>query len=137
MLNHKEVLEALLAGKVLRDIVDKDIIIFMGADGKLYSEIGKPLSALYLPLWELAPETIEINGIDITKPESKELSYNTIYYMPKPDYADLYHSSCWANHKIDKLRLERGLIHLTKENAIAHAKAIISFTGILNEEEET
>ena len=28
MLNHKEVLEALLAGKVLSDVADKDIIVF-------------------------------------------------------------------------------------------------------------
>lgn len=135
MLNHKEVLEALLAGKVLRDIHDNDVLVFMGTDSVLYDEEGTKYDNLPLHDWELIPETININGIDVPKPESKELICNTLYYIPKPEYKALYTSSCWNNHRIDKLRLERGLIHLTKENAIAHAKAIISLTGSLDEEE--
>lgn len=129
MLNHKEVLEALLAGKVLRDIVDKDIIIFMGADGKLYSEIGKPLSALYLPLWELAPETIEINGIEVPKPETTAPPYGTTAYIPLLYGSTEVHIIDWNNSRLHHEALTKGLIHLSKENAIAHAKALLSFTS--------
>ena len=135
MLNHKEVLEALLAGKVLRDVVDKDIIVFKGTNGRLYDDEGEPLEELYLNGWELIPETININGIEVPMPERKELICNTLYYIPNPDHLDLYAFCFWCNNMSDKLRLERGLIHLTKENAIAHAKAIISLTGSLDEEE--
>ena len=135
MLNNKEVLEALLEGKVLRDVNESSLLVYMGTDGTLYDEEGTRYCNLPLQDWELIPETININGIEVPMPERKELICNTLYYIPNPDHLDLYAFCFWCNNMSDKLRLERGLIHLTKENAIAHAKAIISLTGSLDEEE--
>lgn len=130
MLNHNEVLEALLAGKVLRDVVGKDIIVFKGTNDILYNEDGKPLEELYLNGWELAPETIEINGIEVPKPETTAPSCGTRFYIPVlHDVTELYAKLFWNNSKLLHEFLAKGLIHLSKDNAIAHAKALLSFTS--------
>ena len=129
MLNHREVLEALLAGKVLRDVVDKDIIVFKGTNGRLYDDEGEPLEELYLNGWELAPETIEINGIEVPKPETTAPPYGTTAYMPLLHGTTEVHIIDWNNSKLHHEALTKGLIHLSKDNAIAHAKALLSFTS--------
>lgn len=138
MLNHREVLEALLAGKVLRDVADKDIIVFMGADGKLYGAEGKlyggikeeivPIEELYLNGWELAPETIKIKGIEVPKPETNKPKQGARVYIPSLQDTTYFHHIYWDNSAFHYDLLTKGLIHLSKENAIAHAKALLSFT---------
>ena len=129
MLDHREVLEALLAGKVLRDVVGKDIIVFKGAKDILYNEDGKPLEELYLNEWELAPETIEINGIEIPKAETKAPSCGTRFYIPVLHDVTEFYALDWNNSKLHHEFLAKGLIHLSKDNAIAHARALLSFTS--------
>lgn len=38
------------------------------------------------------------------------------------------HTSTWDGTKFDQRMLSRGVIHLTKEAAIKHAEALLSFT---------
>lgn len=49
--------------------------------------------------------------------------------MPDPTIDRLCFWSEWDNVKLDEQRLERGVVHLTEENAIAHAKALIKLSG--------
>ena len=86
MLNHKEILEALLAGKVLRDTQDNSVLLYMGTDSTLYDDEGTRYELMPLFDWEISLETININDIEVPKPESKELTCNTIYYMPRPEH---------------------------------------------------
>ena len=129
MLDHIEILEALLAGKVLRDVVDKDIIVFKGTNGTLYNEEGAPLEELYLNGWELAPETIEINGIEVPKPETTAPPSGTIAYIPAIYGISEFHTVEWNNSYLLQEALAKGLIHLSKDNAIAHTRALLSFTS--------
>lgn len=129
MLNHREVLEALLAGKVLRDVVDIDIIVFKGTDGKLYNEEEAPITELYLEGWELSPEVIEINGIEVPKGETVVPAGGTTLFTPAIHDHIYYYKIVWNDSQLHHDLLSKGLLHLTKEAALTHAKALLSFTS--------
>jgi hypothetical protein len=129
MLNHREVLEALLAGKVLRDVVDIDIIVFKGTDGKLYNEEEAPITELYLEGWELSPEVIEINGIEVPKGETVVPASGSRLFLPVIHDPTYFQCIDWNGSSLHHDFLSKGLLHLTKEDAIAHAKALLSFTS--------
>ena len=76
------------------------------------------------------PRTININGHEVPEPvrDSSEMGEEAYYYMPS-----LYHLSgfvpvVWYSDCADLERLHRGLVHLTKEAAQAHAEALLSIT---------
>jgi hypothetical protein len=76
-------------------------------------------------LYTLAPRTHKVNGFDVPVPESKELKSREQYYTACPTntcYLDLH---AWDCDMLDRRYLKRGLVHLTKEAAIANAKAMI------------
>lgn len=69
------------------------------------------------------PKTIMVNGFKVPAPETKKILPRT-YYAPAPDEASYWrshhYSTVWA-----QLCFERGLLHTTKEAAVAHAKAML------------
>lgn len=75
------------------------------------------------------PKTITIGDVSFPKPVSKALEENQKYFIPDFTVTRLYYTSQWCNTDLDNLRLKRGLIHLSQENAIAHAKALIKLSG--------
>lgn len=74
-------------------------------------------------------EMIAISGVRFPKPEATKLDKDTKYYYPKPTYIDLYDIAHWSDNWLDKFRLSANMVHLTEENAIAHAKALIRISG--------
>jgi len=81
--------------------------------------------------FRIKPEVILINGIEVPKPCSNALAPETIYYIPyleakQVDYR--WTSISWDNDSYDLHMLKLGLVHLTKEAAIKHAEALLSFT---------
>lgn len=74
-------------------------------------------------------EYININGRKVPKPMDKSLSdENRIYYTPSLTLAALCEWCEWTGDIHDQRCLKRGIVHLTKEAAIIHAKALLSFT---------
>ncbi len=73
--------------------------------------------------FELAPRTHDVNGFTVPAPEVKKPDGG--YFYPKLEDDEYYWDADWDSHELDELRLERGLIHLTKEAAIANAKAML------------
>lgn len=75
------------------------------------------------------PKIILINGIEVPAPEQQALDIGTLYYTPSmwSDYQ--YRRWLWTNDGEDKRSLSRGLVHLTKEAAEQHTKALLSFTS--------
>jgi hypothetical protein len=74
------------------------------------------------------PRTIIINGYEVPEPVREPLQDWQEYYMPSITFeagADCY---TWRGDKYDNNWLEKGIIHLTKEAAETHAKALLSFT---------
>jgi hypothetical protein len=73
------------------------------------------------------PKTITINGIEVPEPLRNELKLGDRYFMPNLDFAGVT-DGVWDNVDNDYERLKSGIVHLTKEAAIKHAEALISFT---------
>lgn len=71
----------------------------------------------------IKPKTRTINGIVVPEPYFGPMETSQEYYMADCDGDRDYRHSVWANDEWDKLRLKRGLIHLSRENAEAWAKA--------------
>lgn len=80
--------------------------------------------------YQRKPQVININGYEVPIAEKKPLLYQTRYYYPVIENTEMFSGSLWTDDPIDIYRLENGLVHLTKENAILHTKALLSFTNL-------
>lgn len=78
----------------------------------------------------IKPETITINGHEVPAPEREPLEKGQEYCSPDFKYPGecLYDQLDWTGDGLDVARLKAGVIHLTKEAAISHAEALLSFT---------
>jgi len=74
------------------------------------------------------PKTININGHEVPEPMREKPEIESRYWFVDPVLDDFTHDYYWADDETDNLLLSRGLCHTTKEAAIAHAKALFSFT---------
>lgn len=75
------------------------------------------------------PRTININGVEVPEPEKEFLEEGKKYWLAIPTDLDLARKIIWKGDKYDLLWLERGFIHRTKEDAVAHAEALIEASG--------
>ena len=74
--------------------------------------------------WYYPPKTYTINGIELEDNRVKRHATLGDYYMSSTEHRSMYKNvNCPAGHVID-----RGLVHTTKESAIAHAKAMMGET---------
>lgn len=71
------------------------------------------------------PETRIINGFEVPVPETKALKDGSRYYAASIDNEYFYESYTWYGDSFDFRMLERGLVFLNKDNAIANAKAML------------
>lgn len=78
--------------------------------------------------FRIKPETININGHEVPAPVWEPLVDGERFFMPNLRFDSPVVEYRWAGGAYDIQVLERGLIHLTKDAAIAHAEALLSFT---------
>jgi hypothetical protein len=126
MLNHREVLEALLAGETLVDIHDSSVTLRFDGDSVVdqYSIYKESISLLD---WKVKPRTININGYKVPEPIRIRPRKDELCYIPylsdskvqEFNFADSITSSRWFN---------QGLLHKTREAAELHLEALLSFT---------
>ena len=87
------------------------------------------LSATVRGEWDyefrLKPRTIKVNGREIVAGETAAPELRSTYWSPWFSKDELVCVVRWSDDGVDKNFLKRGLVHLTKENAIAHAKAML------------
>lgn len=74
-------------------------------------------------------ETITVGDVPFPKPYQGEMKYDQVYYYAVMDFNSLFDRNVWENDTADLSLMKKGLVHLTKENAIAHAKALIKLSG--------
>lgn len=79
--------------------------------------------------WRVKPKTITIGTMEVPAPATMPLKYGTPYWIPLLFRRELYTKTLWTDNKWDELAIKHGMIHLSKENAIAHAKALILVSG--------
>ena len=125
-MNHREVLEALLAGETLVDMLDENITLRLDG-GIIINESLREKGNIILRNWKIKPKTININGFEVPEPVREPLSIGDEYFTPTV----LGDKACqinWRNDGNCMKRLKNGLVHLTKEAATLHSKALLSFT---------
>jgi len=131
MLNHREVLEALLAGETLVDIHDSSVTLRFDGDtlvatGGYYQPTGCVVDVC-LPNWKIKPRTININGYEVPEPLSN-LVITERYYLPYLPDGNIYEFT--FDNSINSNRwITLGLVHKTREAAELHLKALLSFTA--------
>ena len=74
------------------------------------------------------PKTIRIGEYDVPEPVREPLEDDKEYWGVDPMAEELAWKYKWNNALFCNLMLRRGLIHLTKEAAVIHAKALLSLT---------
>lgn len=75
--------------------------------------------------YRIKPRTIKVNGFDVPKPESEAPLYRSKYFIPVTNSYEFCKVGTWSGCEYDSLLFARGLIHLSDDNAIAHAKAML------------
>lgn len=135
-LTARELFEALLKGET---IIEKESDNIFKTEWRLEGEHILSTARtgngrlLDIPLTNLMikPRTININGFEVPEPCRKPLNKGTVYYYFEPFIPkDNVDSLLWVDDDIDRKLLGLGIIHLTKENAIQHIKALLSFTEV-------
>ena len=99
------------------------------SSGAMNCNLGLTFAILTSTLMIIKPKTININGYEVPEPVRTRLNDGDTYYIPDVLSYDFYISDWWSNTDQDLKFLNLGLIHLTKEAAIQHAKALLSFTA--------
>ena len=104
---------------------------FRGAD----TELPQPWKKLIgHPLWSdgteyrRKPRTIRIGNYDVPEPLRVAPAEHTTYYIPLITNDTYYDINNFDGAKWDLVMLRQGMMHLTREAAELHAKALISLT---------
>ena len=79
-------------------------------------------------MWSDPPKTIRIGEYDVPEPVREPLEKDTEYWIASFLLTELADNFKWDSDKFDNLVLKNGLIHLTKEAAVIHTKALMSLT---------
>lgn len=128
LLTPPEVVQVMLDGK---KVEIRGVIASQNNKWKPLNEheihIGVLTNGLFM--FRLAQEIITVGDVSFPKPESVAPTHGTMYYIPDLNSFGTYGSHIWDGWEFDHQMLKTGLVHLTKENAIAHAKALIKLSG--------
>ncbi|RYY79959.1 MAG: hypothetical protein EOO69_04655 [Moraxellaceae bacterium] len=79
--------------------------------------------------FRIAPKMIKIGNVEIEAPETEAPPASGRYYIPNLADIRLYREVYWHNTNYNQANLKYGVIHLSPENAEAHAKALILASG--------
>jgi len=79
--------------------------------------------------YRIKPRTIRIGEIDVPEPVRVALNVGETYYIVQVSAETISMEFTWASDSVDNRLLSRGLIHLTREAAELHAKALILVSG--------
>jgi len=115
-----KILRAIADGKQMRMRVGSITVNVTGDEALKYMLEGQDIS--------IKPETININGHEVPAPVREPLELGKMYLFVHFWDDAVVSEVTWSDDRVDRHRLKWGLIHSTKEAAIAHAEALLSFT---------
>ena len=124
---HAEVLRAIADGVPLSEFEltchpnEKDVWDNMGNGTKWGSWIHNPEEWLV----RRKQRTHVVNGFTVPAPMDKEPAIGDSYFTMSPYVSEYYSENLWSGFQCEKLWLKRGIVHATKEAAIANAKAML------------
>lgn len=79
--------------------------------------------------FRMTSEMVAVGGVSFPKPELKPLEDGDKYWVADPMAINHAILGLWTDSELDKLALSKGLLHKSRESAIAHAKALIELSG--------
>ena len=131
-MNHKEMMQALIAGETL--IVNgegtNNYKIHLCPQTQAISDSNNNIiSWLPGPLYEVSvvSRTININGFEVPEPLRIKPKKDTYYFKPALNNPQSPIRYRWRDDSQDHYNLNAGLVHLTKEAAVLHGIALLSF----------
>lgn len=99
-------------------------------EGRFTGDVGD--SQDIIGMW---PKTRTVNGFEVPAPEAEVLNVGSLYFIACTRHMGFYDTHKWFDEKIDKRYMERGLVFLTKDDAIANAKAMLGINPYKESEE--
>jgi hypothetical protein len=126
MLNHREVLEALLAGETLVDVADSGITIRFNGTNILDQE-SEEQETICLFDWKIKPRTITINGYEVPEPMRVKPSLGDKFYITFLTNNTI-ESYFFSDSSTENRWFKLGFLHQTREAAELHLEALLSFT---------
>lgn len=80
--------------------------------------------------FRLKTKTLSINGLDVPEPMREKPEIGTKYWYIETSSDALCDWTTWQDDESDNRHLRLGDCHLTRDNCIAHAKALFSFSEL-------
>ena len=120
------VLHAIADGKVIQRYFGNEVVWPTVSSTRLLESIaagkaGDPAE------YRVKPSTIVVNGIEVPEPQRVAPADGTAYWLANVTSIEFdQFELCWDGVESEMTWLQRGLVHLSKENAIAHAKAMVA-----------
>lgn len=98
------------------------------ANGEDVLESGYPATGTFIHgiVFSIKPKTMLVNGFEVPEPMRLAPRYRSKCYSPGVNNDNFVLEDHWIGDDLCHRRLSRGLIHSTKEAAIAHAKAMLN-----------
>jgi hypothetical protein len=100
-----------------------------GSEGKAWLPCLEHPCFAHKRRYRRKPRTIIINGHEVPEPLRVKPEIGSVYYVAcVSSGSESWFCVKWFHDEIDNTRFDAGMCHATKEAAIAHAKALLSFT---------
>lgn len=74
--------------------------------------------------FRIKPKTVMFNGLELPMYETSRPADNAKYYIANPMSDNFANKQQWYNDELDTMRLNRGLVFLKEEDAVAWGKAM-------------
>ena len=110
------------------------VVQYLAADGNWYTSQGTFMHPVKYRIKPEEPKTIKVNGFDVPEPMRDEPAENATYAVAQPSEGDYYNEFSWGGCPLETNWLQRGLLHSTKEAAVAHAKAMLGIDPYATED---
>ena len=97
--------------------------------GTVWHECSTAMSWDECTQYRRKPRTININGFEVPEPMREAPEVGTAFYVPNLSEPDNPNKSGWHQCYLKQGWLCSGLAHASREAAVIHAEALLSFTA--------
>lgn len=119
---------------VIAAAAEGKVVQYLAADGNWYTNQGTFMHPSKYRIKPEEPKTIKVNGFDVPEPMRESPAGDTRYYVASAHDANYYAGAVWCGDVCDTRWLSRGILHSTKEAAIAHTKAMLGIDPYATED---
>lgn len=114
---------------VIAAAAEGKVVQYLAANGNWYDGSGAFCYPNKYRVKPEAPKTIKVNGFDVPEPMREAPADGASYFIAETSAAtmerDYYYEFSWDATPTETCWLSRGILHSTKEAAVAHAKAML------------